>query len=208
MSLSFLSDLRDLRALEFSGFSVTQPEEMLNILVHLLSLEELRIIGPPPGLRRRQRYGYQHRFMVQSFNGSVLHRMRPLKKLTIGEISVLAHDEPTFLTEDLFEALCLTHRDSLRELSVSSETSVDPAVESLMRAFLMSTTLLTKLRVGWPDMDITFLDSLSTTLRHLVVTVPGLSASQSITTHLNSLKYRLPYLRSIELAGFDGKSSH
>jgi hypothetical protein len=206
-SLRFLSDLRHLRALDFSGFSVTQPEEMRQILVHLLSLEELRIIGPPPGLRRRQRYGYQHRFVVQSFNGSVLRGMRPLKKLTICEISVPTQDEPTFLTEDVFKALYLTHRDSLRELSVLSETNMDPPVESLMRAFLMSTMILTKLGVGWPDMDIAFLDSLLTTLRHLVVAVSGLSSPQSITNNLGSLKYRLPYLRYIKFAGFNGSSS-
>jgi hypothetical protein len=165
-SLHFLSDFRDLRTLDFSGFSVTEPEEILQILTRLQYLEELRIVGPTQGLRRRQRYGYQHRFVVQSFTDSVLHGMRPLKSLTICEVSVPTHDAPTFLTEEVLSALYLTHRDSLRELSIYSETSPDLSVESVLRAFLISTTTLTKLSMGWPDMDISILDSLPVTLRH------------------------------------------
>jgi hypothetical protein len=207
-SLRFLASLRNLRLVEFSGFSVTQPGEMLDILNHLQHLEELRIVGPHQGLRRWQRHGYQHRFLVQSFTASVLHGMRPLKSLTIYEVSVATQDEPTFLTKDVLKALYLTHRDSLCELSIFSETSLDPSVESLLRAFLMSTTTLVKLSVGWPDLDSSFLDDLPATLRHLAVTGPDLPSRQSITNRLRSLHNRLPDLRSINFAGFNGNNSH
>jgi hypothetical protein len=62
--------------------------------------------------------------VVQSFTDAVLHGMRPLKSLTICEVSVPTHDEPPFLAEDVLKALYMTHRDSLRELSVLSETVV------------------------------------------------------------------------------------
>ena len=205
-SLRFLSSLRNLRMLNFSGFSTTQPEEMLGILNQLRLLEELRIVGPPQGLRRRQRYGYQHRFVVQSFTNAVLHGMKPLKNLMIHEISVPTHDEPMFLTEDVFKALYLTHRDSLCELVILSETSLDPAVESLLKAFLMSTTTLTKLGIGWPDMEISFLDSLPTTLRHFEIAASDLSFRQSATNRLSSLGNRLPHLRGINLAGFSANN--
>jgi hypothetical protein len=207
-SLRFLCRLRDLNMFDFSGFSVTQPEEMLDILTHLHHLDELRIIGPPQGLRRRQRYGYQHRFVVQSFTDSVLHGMKPLRKLTICEVAVPTNDEPTFLTEKVLEALYLTHRDSIRELMIYSETSLEPSVQSLLRAFLISSTTLIELSVGWPDMNISIVDSLPVSLRHLTVAVAGLHSQQSIRNRLRALDNRLPYLRSIDFAGFNGDGGH
>ena len=205
-SLRFLYRLRHLNMLDFSGFSVTPPDEMLDILTHLHHLEELRIIGPPRGLRRRQRYGYQHRFVVQSFTDSVLHGMKPLRKLTICEVAAPAHDEPTFLTTKVLEALYLTHRDSMRELTIYSETRLEPAAESLLTAFLLSTTTLTELSLGWPDMNISMVDSLPVSLRHLAVAVSDLPSQESIRNRLRALDNRLPYLRSIDFAGFNGDS--
>ena len=203
-SLQFLSSLENLRMLNFSGFSASQPDEMLSIMNQFRCLEELRIVGPPQGLRRRQRYGYQHRFVVQSLTDAVLHGMRPLKGLAICEVSVPTHDEPTFLTEDVLKALYLTHRDSLQELSVLSEVSLDPAVESLLMAFLMSTTKLIKLSVGWPQMDMPFFESLPATLRYLELVLPDLSFRQTVVNRLRSPDNRLPHLRSITFAQFDG----
>lgn len=203
-SLRFVSHLRLLRTLEFSGFSVTQPEEMVDILSRLPSLDELRIIGPPRGLCRRQRYGYQHRFVVQSFTDSVLHGMRPLKKLSICEFCVPTYDDPTFLTNEVLKALYLTHRDSIRQLTVHSETSLDPSVESLLMAFLMSTKTLTTLSIGWPGMNNLILDSLPIGLCHLTVTVSGLHSQQLFRNRLRSLDSRLRYLRSIHFTRFDG----
>jgi hypothetical protein len=200
-SLGFLRCLRNLRMLSFSGFSATQPEELLNILSQLGHLEELKVIGPLHGFRRRQRYGYQHRFVVQSFTDAVLRGMRPLKSLTVCEVSVPTHDEPSFLTEDVLEALYMTHRDSLRELSVLSETPLDHSVDSLLRAFLMSTLMLTKLSVGWSEMDVSFFDSLPTTLRQLEVGISDISFRQPVMDRLNSLDDRLRHLRSINLTG-------
>jgi hypothetical protein len=203
-SLRFLYGLRNLKILGFSGFSVTQPEELLDILTHLHYLEEMRVIGPPQGLRRRQRYGYQHRFVVQSFTDSVLNGMKPLKKLTMCEVAVLAHDEPSFLTEKILEAIYLTHRHSLRELTIYSETSLEPSIESLLRAFLMSTTTLAKLSMGWPGMNMSVVDSLPVSLCHLTVAVPGLRSQEPIRSRLRAVGSRLPYLRSIDFAGFNG----
>ena len=207
-SLRFLSGLRNLRVLDFSGFSVTQPTEMLDVMSRLTHLEELKIIGPLHGLRRRQRYGYQHRLVVQSFTDSVLQGMKPLKKLTICEVAVSTHHEPTFLTEEMLKALYLTHRDSLRELTIYSKTSPDPSVESLLRAFLMSTRTLTKLSLGWPDTNISILDSLPVTLHHLKVAVLGLPSWQLLRNRLGVLKGRFPYLRSIDFDLCNGHSSH
>ena len=206
MSLHFLSSLPSMRVLDFSGFSATQPEEMLSVLNELRHLEELRIVGPPHGIRRRQRYGYQHRFVVQSFTDAVLHGMRPLKSLTICEVSVPTHDEPTFLTEDVLKAVYLTHRDSLRELSILSESSLHPAVESLLRAFMMSTTKLIKLSVGWPQMDVSFLESLPTTLRDLELVASDMPFRESVISSLRSTNIRLPHLRNVEFSHYNGNS--
>jgi len=205
-SLSFLRSLHNLRMLSFSGFSATQPEELLNILSQLGHLEELRIIGPPRGFHRRQRYGYRPRFVVQSFTDAVLHGMRPLKSLTICEVSVPTHDEPSFLTEDVLKALAMSHRDSLRELSVLSETPLDPSVDSLLRAFLTSTRTLTRLSVGWPEMDVSFFDNLPTTLRQLEVGISDVSFRQPVMDRLSPLDDRLRHLRVINFNGFNENS--
>jgi hypothetical protein len=97
----------------------------------------------------------------------------------------------------------MTHRDSLRELSVLSEISLDPSVDSLLRAFLMSTLTLTRLSIGWPEMDVSFFDSLPITLRQLEVGISDISFRQPVMDRLSSLDDRLQHLRIINFNGFN-----
>ena len=197
VSLSFMASLQNLRSLHFSGFSNTSPQEMLSIVKQFVVLDHLTIVGPPPGRRRSERYGYHHRTVVQTFTGDLLYGMRPLKSLAIYETADSPLDEPAFFTKDIFVAIYLGHRDSLRELHLISEKSQDPADLSVLSAFLLSTKTLRKLTIGWPSLDVAFLDNLPTCLEHLDVSVADPAAGQAALARLMQSEDRLTNLRCI-----------
>jgi hypothetical protein len=65
----------------------------------------------------------------------------------------------------------------------------------------MSTLTLTKLSVGLPEMDVSFFDSLPTTLRQLEVGISDISFRQPVMDRLSSLDGRLRHLRKINFNG-------
>ncbi|OAP59914.1 hypothetical protein AYL99_04916 [Fonsecaea erecta] len=195
--ISCLGSIQELQSLQFSGFSETSATRTAEMLSKLTSLESLSVTGPPHGLLMRQRHGYQTR-IAQSVTHQLFERIRPLRSLTLTQITDSRTDEGIFLDLKTIEALYKFHRESLRVLKISSSTTPAPAFVEFLSAFLLDTPKMQVLSMTWPNMEITLVDSISSSIQRLEFAVESAEQANAIVDRLVLMQYRLRYLRRIK----------
>ncbi|OAL39340.1 hypothetical protein AYO20_01210 [Fonsecaea nubica] len=195
--ISCLGSIQKLHTFQFSGFSETSPTRTAEVLSRLTGLRNLSIIGPPNGLLMRQRHGYQTR-IAQSVTHQLFERIRPLKGLTLTQITDPKTDGSIFLNSKTMKALYEFHRDSLEVLKISSNTTPASAFVEFLSAFLLDTPKLQDLALTWPNMEITLVDFVSSSIQRLEFVVASTEQANAIADRLGLLRYRLRYLRLVK----------
>lgn len=195
-SLHHLSAFGDLRLLRTTGFSETDSEQTLESLRRLHNLADLEIVGPPPGLRWRQKYAYQHSIR-QSFVPEVISQINPLSNFMISELPDAWSKGRVFLTTKMVRALRERHIQSLQSLRLSSaETPDEPFIASLS-SFLMNATNLRHLSLTWPALDTRIIYYLPESLQTLEFAISFDTDSIAVLELLLSIQQRLPCLREV-----------
>lgn len=188
---------KELKSLRLTGYSETSPTRTADVLSKMTSLEELIIVGPPPGLRLLQQQGFQTK-IVQSVTHQLFERIRPLRRLTLAEVTDGRTDSSAFLTSKTMRALFEVHQESLRSLHVSSNTTPLPPFLEYLSAFLLGATNMQELNLTWPDMETTFVDCIPNSVRRLRFAVASRDGAHTIINRLTLMCYRLKYLQHIK----------
>ncbi|KAI9851265.1 MAG: hypothetical protein M1838_004099 [Thelocarpon superellum] len=211
VALDFLTSFPDLRSLRFSGFSATPPRETLQILSSLRRLDELELIGPPPGLFFQQRAGYTGPFIGQSLAPGVMRGLRPLRILTICDVRDPASTEgEVFFVTEMLAAIMESHGSSLRRLNLSADFTPSPTCLATLHG-LLSASELQHLELGWPDLESSTLQHLPSSLRSLHVylspslgpqeaagiLVSAVQAFSSSSSFSSTSTCSLPHLREV-----------
>lgn len=194
--LDCLGSLTQLKSLCLTGFSETSPARTADVLSKLTNLEVLTVIGPPQGLQMLHRHGRQTK-IVQSVNHQLFERMRPLRRLTLAQITDEQTDSSVFFTSKTMKALYEIHGQSLRALDISSSTVPSAAFVEYLSAFLLNTTNVQELRLTWPEMETTFIDCIPNSIRRLEFAVASRGDAMAIVDRLQMMRYRLQYLQHI-----------
>ena len=199
ISLELPSSLSSLRSLRITGFSTTPPNATLHTLKRLKHLDELQLIGPPPGLSFQQRNGHTSPSICQSIVPRVIRCLRPLKSFGVCEIrDPIANQEGYFFHEDMVLALHQGHRGSLRTLRISSDFEPSTEfVEALVE--LMSESALENLHLGWPGMDLRVICAMPPTLRKLQLLVSNALDPQEAAEKILAEQDWLPGLTEVVL---------
>lgn len=195
--LDFLSSLRSLQSLRFTGFSVSSPMDTLKVLQKLSKLEEVNLFGPPPGISFQQRRGYTGPKTIHSMTADVIRGISPLKSFTICEIrDPLSKIVEYFFESSMLAALSQTHGRSLRTLRIS--TDFLPSMESRSTlAFLLSTSALQHVELGWPGLDGKVVDGLPPSLHSLQITVSNTLTPEDLVGRLVSRRSQLTNLTEV-----------
>ncbi|OQV06809.1 hypothetical protein CLAIMM_11331 [Cladophialophora immunda] len=212
-----LGTFEELQSLQFSGFSETSSTRTAEVLSKLTSLESLSVIGPPRGLLMRQRHGYQTR-IAQSATHQLFERIRPLKCVTLTQITDPKTDKSIFLDLKTMKALYDVHRESLEVLKISSSTTPASTFVEFLSALLLGTPKMQELSLTWPNMEITLVDFISSSIQRLEFAIESTEQAKAIVDRLVLMQYRLRYLRRIKFnvineviessTAEQGKSSH
>lgn len=192
-----LKGFTGLKRLRLTGYSETSPAKTADVLSNLTSLQEVIIVGPPKGLLMRQRHGFQTS-IGQSINHQVFERIRPLKRLTLCQITDEGTDTGIFLTSRLIKALFECHQRSLKALTVSSNTTPTIPFVEYLSAFLLEASNIRELSLMWPNMETTFVDCVPNFVQCLEFVVDSTDQVQSIVERLSLVRYRLKHLRHIK----------
>ncbi|KAI1618607.1 hypothetical protein EDD36DRAFT_460244 [Exophiala viscosa] len=194
--LDLLGAFPNLRSLYLTGFSETSPLKMADVVSKLMYLEELHILGPPLGSQTRQKHGYQSS-IVQSVTHHLFERVTPLKCLSVREVADPRGKGSNFLNTKTMKALYDRHRDSLTALHMSAtDTPSQPFLASLS-AFLTAARRLEEVSLRWPEMKVSFIDCLPTTVTRLEVRVSSYREAQAVVDRLSAKSHRLPWLRRV-----------
>ncbi|KAJ9607974.1 hypothetical protein H2200_008053 [Cladophialophora chaetospira] len=191
-----LGSLRQLKSLCWTGYSATSPTRTADVLAKLTNLEELTVIGPPPGLQLLQRHDCQKN-IVQSVTHQLFERIKPLKRLTLAQITDSKTDSSVFFTSKTMKALYEIHNQSLKALTISSSTVPDSAFVEYLSAFLLGTVNIQELSLTWPEMQTSVVDCVPNTIRRLEIAVGSGKEAQSIIERLEMMVYRLRDLQHI-----------
>ncbi|KIX93617.1 uncharacterized protein Z520_10795 [Fonsecaea multimorphosa CBS 102226] len=195
--ISCLGSIKELQSLQFSGFSETSATRTAEVLSQLTSLESLSVTGPPPGLLMRQRHGYQTR-IAQSVTHQVFQRIRPLKRLTLTQITDPKTGGDALLNLKTMEALYEFHRESLEVLKISSCRTPASAFIEFLSAFLLDTPKMQELSLTWPNTEITLVDFISSSIQRLEFAIDSTEQAKAIVDRLVLMQYRLRHLRRIK----------
>lgn len=187
----------ELKRLRLTGYSETSPTKTAEMLSNLTSIQELVIVGPPKGLLMRQRHGFQTS-ICQSVNHQVFEHIRPLKRLTLVQVTDEGADTGVFLTSRVVKALFETHQTSLRVLNVSSSTTPTIPFVEYLSAFLLEASNIQELSLMWPNVETAFVDCVPNSVQSLEFVVSSTDQAQSIVERLALVRYRLRCLRHIK----------
>ncbi|KAL9115719.1 MAG: hypothetical protein Q9227_000087 [Pyrenula ochraceoflavens] len=140
--LTFLRSMPQLRLLRFSGYSLSSPEETLEVLRSCPKLREMSIYRYP------EFYDKEHNTVTSdlerhvSFTPSVLAGMHPLTVFQISHMSsqVSSHT----LTLDMLDAVVGTHADSLRQIRIGADGTIS---DELARKILETVRDLQKVEI-------------------------------------------------------------
>jgi hypothetical protein len=193
--LDCLESCKELKSLRLSAYSESSPTRMADVLRRLPNLKELSLAGPPSNLAALTRHGY-HTRIAQSITHVVISRMRPLKRLSIFQLNGAESDPQPLLTPNVMIALYQVHRDSLRELKISSAITPTPMFVTHLAAFLLGTTTLEEVSLLWPNTEPASVDNLPNTVRKLEIAVRTVDQAQVFVQRLSLMRYRLPWLRT------------
>ncbi len=198
LPLTFLTSLKTLQSLRFTGFSTSTPVETLAVLRSLPQLKEIELFGPPPQIDFQQRIGYAGARRLQSVTPDVLLRLQPLKSFTICEVRDDMSTSAAFFGENTFRALFKVHRTSLGKLRIS--LNFEPP-ESDVDAFsrFVSSSSLQELEIGWPGLDADVLECLPRSLRKLHLSISPDLKPEEAADDIIELREDLPLLTDVVL---------
>jgi hypothetical protein len=129
-SLKFLRSFQNLHSLAFSGYSISSPEELLDILRNLPKINTLILRRYPDWSLKMQSDAYQNLMQNISFTPDVLRNMRPLKRIEFVHSSW--RDPTDHITEEMMSALQV-HFASMEALSIWSDAVCHPdTLEGIM----------------------------------------------------------------------------
>ena len=111
LHLDYLTRLRNLRYLRWTGYSQSTPEETLCILGALPSLNSLSIHRSPTRTDKLTKH--------LSFTDYVLRNIKPLKCLEL--YHMISETKVDILTQNMMQALA-PHRDTLYDLTIMSDS--------------------------------------------------------------------------------------
>ncbi|ETI27449.1 hypothetical protein G647_09639 [Cladophialophora carrionii CBS 160.54] len=191
-----LGSFTELKSLQVTGFSETSPIRTADVLSKVTNLEELMVVGPPPGLQMLQRHGSQTK-IIQSVNHQTFERLRPLKRLTLVQLMDSGISGDVFLNRKTMKALYEVHGESLRSLTISSTTNPTSAFVEYLSAFLLGTTNMKEVRLMWPDIETAFVDCIPNTIWKLELAVTSRDKAQAIIDRLVLREYRLKCLQYV-----------
>ncbi|KAI9820296.1 MAG: hypothetical protein M1827_005918 [Pycnora praestabilis] len=199
LPLTFLSSLKSLQSLRFTGYSTSPPAETLKALQMLPQLKEIELFGPPPGLKFQQRAGYTGVRRGLSFIPEVLEGVRPLKSFTICELRDPFSETTIFFVEGMLLSLRESHSSSLQTLRISLDFV--PTKTSLRALFclLSSCTSLRHLEIGGPGLDADVLDYLPRSLQTLYISITKTLDPESVAGAIRAHRLDQPALREVVL---------
>ena len=209
MPLSFLPQMKGLRSLHFTGFSVSSPESTLELLNRLPFLEEVTISGPPPGLTVSQRSGWGRLDVVQSMTPMVLSGLRPLKSFSICEArDPFRNGHAAFFTTDMIHAVHAQHAGTLQRLELTTDIILYGGVTSALAGLVEDLASICDLRLGWPNMDKQVLEDIPEKVQ--LVEVPAAFALEAgaLSERLLARSGELKHLKRVSFGAWtEGSSS-
>ena len=146
IGLECLESFRNLGFLAWSGYSLSSPQETLQILNSLPYLHTIRLERFDEQLDREHYsvYTYQLRQYI-SFTGAVLRALKPLRSFQISHTTTRIRSD--FLTVAMIQALA-SHGESLKRLEILCSGSVERDVIDEVMALATSLRRITHWTVG------------------------------------------------------------
>ncbi|OCK92864.1 uncharacterized protein K441DRAFT_697583 [Cenococcum geophilum 1.58] len=138
VSMDFLRHFRDLRMLRFTGYSKSTPEELLQILRSLKSLDAISIYRYPEFDDREKGIVTADLPKHLSLTAEVIASMKPLRSLQIWHMASGVASE--HLTVPMIQAW-ENHRFSLRTLNVDANQRLDKTVVLKLIDFVATSSL-------------------------------------------------------------------
>lgn len=203
--LSHVANLQYLRRLQVSGFSESTPEETRDAFRGLSKLHTLNVV--PAGYIMREPY-FRCREPLQSITPEVIANLRPLQSLTLIDPPETAVDESPYLTQEMFDAIRITHSKSLKILTISSLHALPPASTAALSTLLQSASQVRYLSLAVPGVCTNLLlrNSLPRSVRTIDVLPDNLRETDDLVKSLAGQKGDLPDLHTVTCLVSAGRS--